>query len=481
MDKNNAVRIKNELMIRTIRGFVDGNLREIIDRIPVEMRPRELPAMRCCVYKDRAVLKYRLMALLGFGVEDESDESKTLAAYVDDALTRTAPDENILSVLDVACYGCVQSQYLVTNACRGCFARPCVFNCPKQAIEVRDGQAKIDQRKCIDCGKCTQVCPYHAVIRVPIPCEEACPVNAIRKHPDGKEYIDFEACISCGKCLRACPFGAVLERSQVIDVLREIKAGKKVVAMVAPAVVGQFAGSLEQIAEALQLAGFDHMEEVARGAELTTEHETEEFFERMARGDKLMTSSCCPAYTEAVKRHVPALQPFVSSTPTPMSFIAREVKKENPDYVTVFIGPCVAKRKEALKDGNVDWVMTFEELGALFVALEIDVASLPGVKLTRKVGGHARGFATSCGVTAAILNEAAGQCPDQEVPELDSKFINGLDRKSMKLLQMYGMGKLPGNFLEVMACEGGCVGGPCRLCDVKLATQAVKNLAEQED
>ncbi len=478
MDKNNAVRVKNELMIRVIRGYFDGNLEESIEKIPVEMRPRTDPPMRCCVYKDRAVLKYRLMGLMGFGIEDEVDESKSLVSYLKETYSRTKPSDNILSVLNVACSACVQSQYLVTNACRGCFARPCVFNCPRQAISLVNGQSKIDKTKCIDCGKCTQVCPYHAIIRVPIPCEEACPVNAIHKRPDGTEYIDFEKCISCGKCLRACPFGAILERSQIIDVMRELKAGKRVVAMVAPAIIGQFNGSLNQIAEALQIVGFNRMEEVARGAELTTEHETEEFFERMSEGKKLMTSSCCPAYVEAVKRHVPELLPCVSTTPSPMGFISREVKKADPDCVTVFIGPCVAKRKEALNDPYTDWVMTFEELGALFAAMEIDVASLPGIPLTREVGPHARGFATSCGVTAAILNESSHLKKLPEGVKIDSKFINGLDRKSMKLLQMYGQGKLPGNFLEVMACEGGCVGGPCRLSDVRLATQAVKKLAE---
>jgi [FeFe] hydrogenase (group B1/B3) len=477
---NNAERTRRELLIRITKGFLRGTLKDTIDRIPVDMRPREQGSTRCCVYKDRAVLKYRIMALLGFGIEDETDEARPLSDYLRDAKARERLDEDILSVLDVACSGCIETQYLVTNACRGCFARPCTLNCPRDAIQVVDGQAKIDHSKCIDCGKCTQVCPYHAIVRVPIPCEEACPVNAIHKNnATGKQYIDFNDCVSCGKCMDACPFGAILERSQIVDVLMALKEEKQVVAMVAPSIIGQFPGHLSQIAEALQKAGFFLMEEVAFGAEMTTEHEAKEFFERIEQGDHIMTSSCCPAYVETVKRHVKDLLPFVSDTPSPMGYTAAEVKKKNPDCVAVFIGPCIAKRKEAQTDENVDYVMTFEELGALFAAMEIDVASLDGIPLEREVEGYARGFATSCGVTSAMLKEAARTKGVDIISEDETKFINGLDRKTVKQLKLYANGKLPGKFLEVMACEGGCVGGPCTLGDVRLAAKAVQKLAEK--
>ena len=476
---NDASRVRRELMIRVVREYLHNTLSAQIDRIPCELRPRNGKFSRCCIYKDRAVLKYRLMALLGIGIETESDEAKPLSAYLQDAMQRTEKNQEILSVLDVACSHCVTSRYLVTNACRGCFARPCTFACPRGAISVIGNQAQIDYTKCIDCGKCTQVCPYHAIIRVPVPCEEACPVGAISRDESGKQFINFNTCISCGKCMTACPFAAILERSQLIDILRALQSKRPVVAMVAPSIVGQFSGKLGQIAAGLIKAGFASMVEVAFGAEMTTEHEAEEFFERMKKGDHIMTTSCCPAYTEAVKRHVPSLQPFVSSTPSPMRFAARSVKQATPDAVTVFIGPCVAKRKEALADENTDFVMTFEELGALLVAMEIDIASQEAIPLERDVKGYARGFATSCGVTAAILAGTAEQknIPEAERPTIDAKFINGLDRKTVKQLDLYGKGKLPGNFLEVMACEGGCVGGPCAIGKVTLAAEAVKKAA----
>ena len=477
-ESNDTNRIKRGLLIRLIKEFRDGTLEQNIDRVPYQMRPRGGNASRCCIYKDRAVIKYRLMAMLGIAVEQENDEAKPLADYYRDAMLREKPDSDILSVLDVACSHCITSRYLVTNACRGCTARPCVFNCPRNAISVVSGQSRIDYTKCIDCGRCTQVCPYHAIIKVPIPCEEACPVRAIRRdEKTDRQVIDFNACTSCGKCMQACPFGAILERSQVIDVLKHIRDGRRVVAMVAPAIVGQFSGKLGQIAAALKISGFSRMVEVALGAEKTTSHEVHEFISRMNNGVRLMTTSCCPANVETVKRHVAELLPFLSEAKTPMQYTAEMVKQQQPDAVTVFIGPCVAKRKEAADDPNTDYVMTFEELGAMFAALEIDVTSMEALELEHDVKGHARGFATSCGVSSAILEEMKTIHPEIKLPEIDAKFINGLDAKAVKLLGLYARGKLPGNFLEVMACEGGCVGGPCSIGKVKLATDAVNKIA----
>ena len=475
--QNDSLRTRRELLINLIRAFEGEDRNREMDRIPYLMRPRGHSPSRCCIYLDRAILRYRLISMLGFAVEADQDDFKPVSEYCEEAMKREKAPAEALSLLGMACHACVKSQYMVTDACQGCFARPCVFVCPKQATSVRDGHSHIDHTKCIDCGKCTQVCPYHAIIRIPIPCEEACPVGALSKNPDGTEKIDFSKCIACGKCMKACPFGAIMERSHIIDVLKHIRAGRHVIAMVAPAISGHFPGTLGQIASALKAVGFSHMEEVAFGAEMTADHETKEFFERMERGDRLMTSSCCPAYVEAVRRHVKELLPYVSSTPSPMVFAGREVKKRYPDSVTVFIGPCLAKRREAAAEESVDYVMTFEELASLFAAKEIDVTSCPEEKLDRQADPYARGFATSCGVTAALLNAAANdpECKEKiQEMKVDTHFIDGITKKTLTQLKLYGMGKLPGNFLEVMACEGGCVGGPCALCDVKLATVALK-------
>ncbi len=194
-----------------------------------------------------------------------------------------ARPETPLSVCGPACSGCPDAKVVSTPNCRGCFARPCVYNCPKKAISVVGGQSVIDQSLCVKCGKCVTACPYHAIVKTSVPCEEACPVGAIRKNDSGVAEIDFEKCIFCGKCFSACPFAAVMEWSQLVDVLAAMKRGEKLVAMVAPAAERQFPGKIEQLLTACAKAGFADVMGVALGAEMTTEHERAEFIERMEK------------------------------------------------------------------------------------------------------------------------------------------------------------------------------------------------------
>ncbi len=462
---NGATFLRRELMIRIVRAFDEGTLATELDQIPIKLRPKDSPASRCCVYHDRAVLKYRLMALLGLSVEDETDEAKPLAAYFADkaagrggaaAIRPEAP----LSVCGPACSGCPDAKVVSTPNCRGCFARPCVYNCPKKAISVVAGQSVIDQSLCIKCGKCVTACPYHAIVKTSVPCEEACPVGAIRKNDLGVAEIDFAKCIYCGKCFSACPFAAVMERSQLIDVLAAMARGEKLVAMVAPAAERQFPGTVEQLLTACAKAGFADVMEVALGAEKTTEHETAEFIERMEKDPKtFMTTSCCPAWVNLVQKHLPDLAGHVSTTPSPMVYARDIVKAKAPAAKTVFIGPCVAKRGEARRKG-VDYVLSFEELGAIFAGRKIDIIACDPWPVERPANPTARNYAKSCGVTEAVLAEATSKIPGFK---LDSKQINGIDRKTCALLKLHASGKIPVNFLEVMACPGGCQNGSCSL------------------
>ncbi len=472
--QNNATRIRRDILARLARLLRAGKLVKEIDAIPVEMFPRgRSEYLRCCVYKERAIVKQRILSALGYAVEDD-DELTTLTEYARRALERTSPaNGQVLSVLDIACSGCVESQYLITNACRGCMARPCTLNCPKDAIRVVKGQSVIDHDKCIDCGRCAQVCPYKAIIRVPIPCEDACPVGAIHKDGSGKAVIDFDKCVSCGKCMTACPFGAVMEKSHFIDVLKELVGGREVIAMVAPAIAGrQFNGSLEQIAAALVKLGFDRVVEVAGGADITAKLEAEEFTERMQKGESMMTSSCCPAYVETVEKHLPELKPFVSTTKSPMYYTAEKVRAEHPDALTVFVGPCIAKRKEAQLNKCVDYVLTFEEIEALFMADDIDVSKCEAIELENHPSEAGRGFATTCGVTDAMLKESHPEI------ELKVEYIDGLDKKTIKQLKKHAQKPGACNFLEVMGCEGGCVGGPCAIGKVQQAKTAIRKISK---
>ena len=219
--KNYANQMRTRILVKVVESFYKDRF-ETADEIPIEMRPKDYDSSRCCIYKDRAILKYRLMAAMGITPQEEVSEVTTLREYGKQALKRQNHAKSCLSVIDIACSACVKSQYMVTDACRGCFARPCVMNCPKQAISFVNGKSHIDPDMCVSCGKCMEVCPYHAIVKLPVPCEEACPVGAIRKDENGVEHIDEEACISCGKCLQSCPFGAIVERSQLVDVLNLI-------------------------------------------------------------------------------------------------------------------------------------------------------------------------------------------------------------------------------------------------------------------
>ncbi|MDR2468706.1 MAG: 4Fe-4S binding protein, partial [Spirochaetaceae bacterium] len=198
---NNASRLKQEILVRIARLQLAGNLSGGVHAIPKELAPKEAAPVRCCVYHDREVLRQRVISRLGHSLEDYDDEKK-LSEYAEDALARQSPSRPMLTVLDDACNACVKTSYMITNACQGCVARPCMMNCGKKAIAIQHGQARIDGEKCVNCGLCLQHCPYHAIIKIPVPCEESCPVGAIRKNENGKECIDYGKCIFCGNCMR---------------------------------------------------------------------------------------------------------------------------------------------------------------------------------------------------------------------------------------------------------------------------------------
>ncbi len=469
---NNAVITKRELLVRLIKLLDNDTLLDEIDRLPLQMRPRTNSPIRCCVHKDRAVLKYKIMALLGFNIADEEDELTPLRDYAEQALKGYTQNGNFLTVVDEACSSCVQVNYTVSNLCQGCEGRPCQVNCPKDAIMVINGKANIDHQKCVNCGICHKACPFHAIAYLPVPCEESCPVKAIRKNADGIEKIDFDKCIHCGKCMTACPFGAISEKSQILNLYYNIKHQKeKTVAMVAPAILSQFKASASQILSSIKAIGFDAVLEVAEGANMTTDHETSELLERLEEGAPFMTTSCCPSYVQFTQKHAPELKPFVSHTPSPMAYTADLAKERYPDHKAVFIGPCLAKRSEAYQNPNIDYVITTEELGALFAALKIDLETVaPHPGLSDKVRPESRGYAASGGVTNAIQSVLSAGL------QINTELIDGIDKKSIRLLKALPVKKKHTTaFYEVMACDGGCINGPVNVAPIKVSQNKLKN------
>lgn len=471
--QDHAALFKREVLVRLVKAFLTGDLKDNVDRIPVDMRPKDAPSVRCCIYKERAVARSRCLAGMGLSIGD-SDDARSLGSYAEEALQRESLQEPVLTVIDIACKGCVPARYVVTEYCQACLARPCAVNCPFGAIDVDKGRSHIDPMKCKSCGKCAEACPYHAITKIVVPCEEACPVHAINKNELGVAEIDPSECTSCGRCMRACPFGAVQSRSQILDVLRKIKEGKKLVAMLAPAIAGQFPVSLGKVAQGLKKLGFYDVIEVAHGADVTTRNEAKELVERLKNGAPFMTTSCCPAYYETVKRHIPELLPYVSSTRTPMHYTAEIVKNKDPEALAVFIGPCMAKKYEGIHDELVDYVLSFEELGALFDGFEIDLNGLEEMDLGPLPSKEGRAYAVTTGVAGAVKVLA-----EKEGIEVKPVYINGLHPASIRQLKAFVKAGCPGNMVEVMVCEGGCVAGPTVLGNPRTTARDVKTLSEQ--
>ncbi len=470
---NNVMIVRQTLLAKLVELWKEGKLVEQIDRLPIEMSPKrgEKVYGRCCIHKERAVWKYKSLPLMGFDMWDETDELTPLSWYAAEALKRKDPHrkKNLMCVIDDACSSCVKTSYEVSNLCRGCVARPCYMNCPKDAVIFnKEGHAQIDHEKCINCGLCHKSCPYHAIVYIPVPCEEACPLKAISKDENQIETVDETKCIYCGKCMNACPFGAIFEVSQIFDVLQGIKDGQQMVAIVAPAILSQFKDiAVEKVYGAIKSLGFVDVIEVAQGAMDTTANEAEELKEKLEKGQPFMTTSCCPSWIELVRKYIPEMAPYVSSTGSPMYYTAKIAKKKYPEAKVVFIGPCLAKKKEVRDNPDTDIAITFEEIGSVFAGLHIDFENI--TPFTPEVESYkaAHGFAQAGGVIGAVKYILKDE-------QLKATAIANLDKKNIATLKvMAKTGKAPSPFVEVMACEGGCATGPLIYND---PATAIKNL-----
>lgn len=461
--KNNVTPIRADVLQQVAQSFEQNNFADIEQVLDTLAQGREAL---------RPMLKGQILAAMGFLTQD-IDFDLPLQTFASQALSRQQAPLAGMSVIKPACNACRAKSFEVTPMCQACVARPCEVNCPKKAITVTN-KAFINQQACIKCGICHLNCPYNAIHQYVVPCEEACPVNAISKDEQGREQIDFDKCISCGKCLQSCPFGAIVYNSQIIDVLKALKDGhKKVVAMVAPAILGQFGNDLGKVIAAYRALGFDDVIEVAYGAEYTSKNEAAEFVERMHEGEPFMTTSCCPAYVKTAQVHVPEIAKYVSNTGSPMYYAAQVAKQRYPDAVTVFVGPCLAKRLEAEKNPNVDYVLVFADIQAMFNAKGIDIETLTASSFADETSTQSRRYAISGGVAAAVANLVGEQA------QYRPYAINGLTKENVRALKKYALKGLDDgcNMLEVMSCEGGCIAGPGCLSMPKKAAVILEKYA----
>ena len=443
--------LKYKVLREVARQAWNGTLYENLFNIPKIIIPGNTPTMRCCVYKERAILSERVKIAMG----------------------GNKSNPNVIEVIETACDECPMGGYEITNSCRGCLANRCEDVCKRGAISFDHNHvAHIDKSKCVDCGMCAKVCPFSAIVDRKRPCQSACKVKAISMDENKAAKIDNEKCIACGSCVYQCPFGAITDKSYILEVIDMIKKSEnnskyKVYALVAPSISSQFTYAKHgQVISGLKALGFHTAIEAALGADMVAFEESKELYDK-----GFLMSSCCPAFVSYIEKNFSALKQCVSHNLSPMAVIAKYIKSTDKTARVVFIGPCTAKKAEVKKDEvkeYVDSAMTFEELQALFDSKDIDITTLEDDVLDN-ASYYGRIFARSGGLSDAVA-EGLKEHGITDF-ELKPEVCDGIEECKAALLKK-SRNFLQSNFVEGMACVGGCIGGAGCL------THGAKNKAE---
>ena len=459
----------------------DGILDEL-DDLPYEIISGDVATYRESVFLERAVVGERIRLAMGLPLQGGDRPPMISEGAEEAAKPETYYEPPLINIINFACNACAEESYVVSNLCQGCLAHPCREVCPKGAITFKDKKAYIDQEKCIKCGRCLQVCPYTAIIHRERPCAAACGMNAIGSDEQGRAVIDYDKCVSCGQCLVNCPFGAIADKSQIFQIIQAIRAGEEVIAAVAPSFVGQFGGrgNVDKLREAFKTLGFAGMEEVAIGADLCTVQEAGYFLDEVPEKIPFMGTSCCPAWSVMAKKEFPEHADCISMALTPMVLTARLIREQHPNAKIVFVGPCAAKKLEAMRrsvKSEVDFVLTFEEMAGMMEAKDIEYTKLAGDGASDfdVASASGRGFAVAGGVAQAVVDAIHKDHPDLEV-KVES--AQGLEN-CRKMMKDAVKGKYNGYLLEGMACPGGCVAGPGTIQAVNKSAAQVRAYAKK--
>lgn len=438
-------KLKNTIKTEVCKlAWEDKLNQDEIEQMILDMFPGPKATWRCCVYKEREIVRQRVRLAMGKNVATNPDS------------------RNIVQIIEPACDECPIASYMVTDSCRYCLGKACLNSCRFGAISPGDHHMKIDPNKCKECGMCANACPYGAIIHIERPCRKSCPVDALSYDEYGIAKIDEEKCVNCGHCIHNCPFGAIGSKVFLVSIIEAIKAGKEVIAMVAPSIEGQFGETvnLASIRKVLLQIGFSDMVEVGLGADMTAAYESLEWIEALKEGKK-MTTSCCPAFINMLKKHYPTVyKENKSMTVSPMCATSRYLKVVHPDCITVFIGPCIAKKDEAQDEeieGNADYVMTYGELTVLMNSLNMNFEEANDFE--QEASAFGKRFASSGGVANAVLECMKERGEDTEGVSL-VRCAGGAECK--KTILQLKFNRLDADFVEGMFCPGGCVGGPSR-------------------
>ncbi len=474
--------IRKKVFTEVARMAYAGQGYDHVDELPYIIVPGDQPLHRESVFLERAIASERVRLAMGLNMRPIQSRHLMTEGMDQAAVAEQYYEPPLINIIPYACHACPTNQYRVTESCQNCLAASCQKVCPKNAISFVNGKSYIDQEKCIKCGKCAKACPYNAIIHMERPCQAACGMDAIVSDEHGRAVINQDKCVACGQCLVSCPFGAIVDKGQIYQVIQSILKGDRVIAIVAPAFIGQFGkhSTPGKFIAAMKKLGFARIVEVAVGADMCTIEEAKDFVEKVPSQQKYMATSCCPAWHSMIYKLFPGEAGNISMTLTPMVFTARLMKKKYPGCKVVFVGPCAAKKLEAIRSdirSDVDFVLTFEELQGMFEAKEIDFETIEPMYDLNEGSAAGRGFAVSGGVAKAVADMIQTNDPDAQVLTARAEGL----RECRKLMTLAKAGKYNGYLLEGMACPGGCVAGAGTLLPVDLASNVVGRYQKEAD
>ena len=444
-------------------AYHSTNLKDDMEALPYQIVDYEESIYWENVYRDRAIIRERIRLAMGMSLRPEN---RNRPGHLTQGVEESNIDEKyyeppLMQVIPSACNACPENRYEITDSCMGCVAHPCQAVCPRNAITMVKGRSIIDQEKCIKCGKCKNVCPYDAICHKERPCKAACGINAIKSDERNRAVIDNSLCVSCGQCMVSCPFGAIADKSQIFQLIRAMQSGRKIVAQIAPAFVGQFGPKVtpEMFKTALKELGFAEVYETALGADLGCMAEAEHYVKEVASGKQAFAlTSCCPSWAVMAKNLFPETIDKISNELTPMVATARIIKEKDPEASVVFIGPCASKKLEASRHAvrsDVDFVITFEELTGMFEAKGILLDEIKAMDEIKDATGAGRGYGVAGGVASAIEECIHKYYPGTEVKIEHAESLS----ECRKALLLAKAGKMNGCLIEGMACPGGCIAG----------------------
>ena len=473
--------IRKQVFTEVARMAYSGDYTQMED-IPFRIVPGQSPLHRESVFLERAIAGERVRLAMGLSLQPVQQRTLLSEGMDQAAIAEQYYEPPLVNIIPYACHGCPTHRYFATELCQGCLAASCQRVCPKGAIKFVNGRSRITESQCIKCGKCAAACPYHAIVHLERPCQAACGMDAIGVDEYGKAQIDYDRCVSCGQCLVSCPFGAIVDKSQIYQVIRAILEDGNVYAIVAPSFIGQFGKDVTvgKFLSAMKQLGFAGVVEVAAGADICAIEEAHDFMEKVPNEQKFLATSCCPSWRMMARRLFPKESGNISMTYTPMIYTARLVKREHPEAKVVFIGPCAAKKLEAMQEelrNDVDFVLTYEELMGIFEAREIELSALPESEELHDGSGLGRGFAAAGCVAAAVEEILKKEHPELEVK---TQRADGL-RECRKLLMLAKAGRLDGYLLEGMACPGGCIAGAGTVISADTAKKKLTEHMKQAD